>query len=142
MSIEQQFLLLLYLCVFGLVIGLIFDFFKAWAKVFDFSRKIVFWMDFLFCLLFALILFYLLLLANRGEVRFYTFLALAGGIILYYGFASPYLHAHFLVFFQAIKLFKAKISKIVRSWQDLVNKKRIVYRGYYDGWKRFFRKED
>ena len=142
MPIEQQFRLFLYVCAFGLVAGLIFDFFKAWGKVFNFSRRAVFLVDFNFCLLFALTLFCLLLHTNRGEVRFYTFMALAIGILLYYGFGSPYLYQSFLVFFQAVKSLGEKIAKTVCSWQELVIKKRTIYRSYYARWKRFFRKED
>lgn len=142
MSVGQQFLFLLYLCMFGLAVGIILDFFKAWVKVYDFSRKAVFWVDFLFCLLFAFLLFYLLLIINRGEVRFYTFLALLSGIIIYFNFGSSYLHSNFLVFFRAIKFISEKINNTICSWQDLLNKKRIIYRDRYHRWKRFFRKEE
>lgn len=142
MSIGQQFLFLLYLCVFGLVVGITLDFFKAWVKVYDFPRKIVFIVDFLFWLLLAFLLFYLLLIINRGEVRLYTFLALLSGIILYFNFGSPYLHNRYLSFFRTIKYISEKITKTVRSWQDLLSKKRTVYKCRYNRWKSNFRKED
>jgi spore cortex biosynthesis protein YabQ len=142
MSIGQQFLFLLYLGVFGLAVGIILDFFKAWMKVFNFSRKTVFFMDFLFCLLFAFLLFHLLLIINRGEVRLYTFLALLTGIILYYNFGSPFLHNCFLRFFRTTKKIIERITKTVLSWQDLLNKKRTIYKDRYNRWKSSFRKEE
>ena len=136
MPVEQQFLFLLYLGVFGLVIGMVFDFYLAWARVFNFSRKKIFLLDFLFCLFCAFIFFYLLFTTNRGLVRLYTFLASACGLVLYLYFGHPRLYSLFLTFFRSVKLCSEKIIKTVNFWQDLLNKKRTVYRGYYDGWKK------
>lgn len=142
MSIEQQFRLFLYLCAFGLTAGFFFDFFKAWSKVFNFSRKTTFLVDFCFCLISALSFFYLLLCTNRGEIRFYTFTALLIGVLLYYNFGSTYFYKEFLALFQNIKCFGKNISKKARSWQESIRKRRTVYKDRLACWKRFFRKED
>lgn len=144
MSIEQQFSLFLYLCILGLITGFVFDFYKAWSKAFHFSRRAIFLVDLCFCLFLALALFCLLLHANRGEVRLYTFMALLIGILSYFNFISPYLYPKYIALSQNIKSFKKRIMKRVRFWQESVNKKRTLYRerGYCARLKRMFRKED
>jgi len=142
MSIEQQISLFLYLCILGLVTGFVFDLYRAWIKVFHLSRKKIFFVDLCSCLFLSLVMFYLLLHANRGEVRLYTFMALLIGILLYFNFISPCLYPKLIALSQSIKLSKKGAAKRVRLWQESVNKKGILYRGCYARLKRIFRKED
>ncbi len=126
MPIEQQLWLFLYLCILGLIGGLIFDFFKAWRITYNISRRATVFLDLTICLFLALSFYYLLLCSNRGEVRFYSFIALLVGIILYFAFGSSFLLRKFMALFQTLKILEKKIAKTIRSWQELVNKNRTI----------------
>lgn len=124
-TVEQQFIVLLDLCAAGVLIGMVFDFFKAAGKVFYFPRKVTFITDLLVCLLVALTVFQLLFLTNWGEVRLYVFLALLLGLVFYYLLLSRYLSPLFTTFFKNIKNVALKIAKASRVMQDYFHRRRI-----------------
>jgi spore cortex biosynthesis protein YabQ len=140
-TVEQQFIVFLYLSTAGVMIGVVFDFVKAWGKIFHFSRKTFFAIDLFICLAATLIVYQVLFLTNWGEVRFYVFLALLLGLILYYVLFSRYLYNFFLKFFKTIKKFILKILKVNKALQDYLNKKRINCMESYKNFKKFLRKE-
>ncbi|RJX28857.1 MAG: hypothetical protein C4554_01940 [Dethiobacter sp.] len=140
-TVEQQFMVFLYLSTAGIIIGIVFDFVKAWGKTFDFSRKTFFAIDLFLCLAATFSVFQVLFVTNWGEVRFYVFLALLLGMILYYLLFSRYLYKFFLMFFKIIKKFVLKMIKINMALQDYLNKKRIKCLESYKKLKRFLGKE-
>lgn len=139
-TVEQQLFVLLYLSVTGVLIGLLFDFFKAWGRIFHFSRKIVFATDLFICVAAALIVFQLLFMTNWGEVRLFVFLALLLGLLVYYILLSRYLYHHFFIFFESIKDIIVKISKIKKFMQEYLQKRRINYRQRIKRFKKLFEK--
>ena len=79
-SQEEIFLLFF---IIGIIIGLIFDFFKVLRKSFKTTDIITFVEDLLFlCISGGLVVFSIIKL-NGGEVRFYLFLGIFFGVLIY-----------------------------------------------------------
>ncbi|NMB40633.1 MAG: hypothetical protein GX996_01690 [Firmicutes bacterium] len=141
-TIEQQFVVLLFLGAAGVAVGAVFDFSKAGGAVFHISRRMLFFADLFTCLVAALAIFQLLFLTNWGEVRLYVFLALSLGLILYYAFLSRHLYRSFLSFFQGIMYIILKILKTRMFMQDYLNKQRIHYKRFINRLKEFSKREN
>lgn len=129
-SIEQQFSVFLNFCLIGMIIGFVFELFRAFGKVFQFRRRAFFFVDLFLCLLATFYICFALFLWNYGEVRFYIFLALILGMILYYLIISRYIYKYLILTF-----------KFVRSMQDFINEKRIICIRLCYGLKKYFLKE-
>ena len=67
----------------GIVISIAFDIFRILRKSFKTSDVITVLEDIVFWILTGLFLIYIILRFNYGEIRFYSFLALILGIIIY-----------------------------------------------------------
>ncbi|UNC90710.1 spore cortex biosynthesis protein YabQ [Candidatus Contubernalis alkaliaceticus] len=90
MTVGNQFADLFFLICIGFISGFIFDFYhilKKYIRVTPWLRLIL---DFSLWLIITMITAFLLLLVNWGEVRLYIFLAMGGGLILYYVLFSPF----------------------------------------------------
>ncbi|HHT47352.1 MAG TPA: hypothetical protein GX004_08760 [Firmicutes bacterium] len=122
LSVEQQLLIFIYFNVIGLLTGLVFDFFKAFANVFRFSRRIIFLLDLFLCLLAAFIVYYELYLLNYGEARLFVFLALLIGLLFYYLVFSRFISRNLLEIFRTFKLFFCKIQKFFYTVQDFARR--------------------
>jgi spore cortex biosynthesis protein YabQ len=92
MSLTTQFFTMLSMIGIGGWLGATFD---TYARLWNRSKKarwIVFISDVLFWIVQALLTFYVLLLVNNGEIRFYIFLALLCGYAAYQSlFKTTYL---------------------------------------------------
>lgn len=122
LPVEQQLFVFLYFYVAGILAGFVFDFFKALVKTFRFSRKVIFLLDLLLCLLGALIIFFILYLTNYGEVRFFIFLALMFGIFFYYIICSSFIYKQISLLFGILRIFILRIKKIFKILQDFASK--------------------
>ena len=122
LPVEQQLLVFLYFNAAGLMTGLVFDFFKAFAKVFSFSKKMVFFLDLILCLLASFIVYYILFLLNYGEVRLFVFLALLFGMLFYYLVISGFMYRNLLVIFKALRSIIFKILKLLNILQDFIRR--------------------
>ncbi len=92
MSLTTQFYTMLAMVGMGSWIGVALDTYGRFLKRPLRARWVVFINDFMFWVVQGLILFYLLLLVNEGEVRIYIFLALLCGYAAYQGlFKQMYL---------------------------------------------------
>ena len=120
LPVEQQLMVFLYFYAAGLITGLVFDFFKAFAKVFNFSKRIVFFLDLILCLLASFIVYYVLFLLNYGEVRLFVFLALLSGLLFYYLIISGFIYRNLLVIFRALRSIIYKILKLFNILQDFI----------------------
>ncbi|MGI6319339.1 MAG: spore cortex biosynthesis protein YabQ [Dethiobacteria bacterium] len=120
LPVEQQLMVFLYFYAAGLITGLVFDFFKASAKVFNFSKRIVFFLDLILCLLASFIVYYVLFLLNYGEVRLFVFLALLSGLLFYYLIISGFIYRNLLVIFRALRSIIYKILKLFNILQDFI----------------------
>lgn len=79
-SQEQIFMLFF---IIGLIIGIIFDFFRAIRKNFKASDIITLIEDIIFLGITALLIIFCIIRINGGEVRFYIFLGIFFGILIY-----------------------------------------------------------
>ncbi len=79
-SQEEVFLLFF---IIGIIIGLIFDFFKVLRKSFKTKDIVTFIEDLLFLLISGTLIVLGIIKLNSGEVRFYLFLGMFFGILIY-----------------------------------------------------------
>lgn len=79
-SQEQIFILFF---VIGLIISIIFDFFRAIRKNFKSSDFVTLIEDIVFLGITSFLIIFSIIKINGGEVRFYIFLAIFFGILLY-----------------------------------------------------------
>lgn len=79
-SQEEVFLLFF---IIGIIIGLIFDFFKVLRKSFRTKDIITFIEDLFFLLISGTLIIFGIIKLNSGEVRFYLFLGMFFGVLIY-----------------------------------------------------------
>lgn len=89
--INNQALLFCVFTINGLLIGLLFDFFRILRKSFKTSDIITYIEDILFWILTGIILLYSIFTFNNGEIRFYMFLGVILGCIIYMLLFSRYI---------------------------------------------------
>lgn len=79
-SQEEIFLLFF---IIGIIIGLIFDFFKVLRKSFKTRDIVTFVEDLLFLAISGVLIIFSIIKLNGGEVRFYLFLGIFFGVLIY-----------------------------------------------------------
>ncbi len=79
-SQEEVFLLFF---IIGIIIGLVFDFFKVLRKSFKTKDIVTFIEDLLFLLISGTLIVLGIIKLNSGEVRFYLFLGMFFGVLIY-----------------------------------------------------------
>ena len=80
LSQEQTFILFF---IIGIIIGLLFDFFRVIRKNFKTSDFITLMEDIAFLILTSFLIIFSIIRINGGEVRFYLFLGIFFGILIY-----------------------------------------------------------
>ena len=75
----------------GIVIGLLFDLYRVLRSNFKIVKKISFLFDAIFWLLITIVIFTTINLLERFDLRYYHFVALFLGFILYYNTISKYI---------------------------------------------------
>lgn len=75
----------------GIVIGLLFDFFRIARKVFSTNDMITYIQDILFWILTGAIVLYSIFVFNNGELRLFMFLGILFGAFVYMVFVSSYI---------------------------------------------------
>ncbi len=104
----------------GIVIGLLFDLYRALRSNFKIVKKISFLFDAIFWLLITIVIFTTINLLEKFDLRYYHFVALFLGFILYYNTISKYI---FTVFNKLISfitcLFKKTVHYIVGFLNNL-----------------------
>lgn len=83
MTLSTQFLTMISMIGMGSLFGAMFDTYQRFLKRPKRKQWIVFINDILFWIIQALLVFYTLFLVNRGEIRFYIFIALICGFAVY-----------------------------------------------------------
>lgn len=99
---SQGYLFLIFILV-GIIIGLLFDFFRILRRTFKTSDFITYIQDILFWLLSGIILIYSIFIFNNGELRAYIFLSIFIGIITYMLTISKYFINLNVIILTAIK---------------------------------------
>lgn len=89
--VSNQAYLFLVFMVNGIVIGLLFDFFRISRKVFDTNDIITYMEDILFWILAGATVLYSIFTFNNGEMRLFMFLAILLGAFAYMILISSYI---------------------------------------------------
>lgn len=109
MVTNQVFLSFIFI-VNGIVIGLLFDFFRILRKTFKTKDIVTYIQDILFWILTGIILLYSIFTFNNGEIRLFMFLAIMIGISIYMLIFSSYI---IKINVTIINLIKNIISKVL-----------------------------
>lgn len=88
--VTNQAYLFLVFTINGVIIGLLFDIFRILRKSFKTSDTITYFQDILFWILTGLILLYSIFNFSNGEIRFYMFLGVFFGCLIYMLLFSKY----------------------------------------------------
>lgn len=89
--INNQAQLFLVFIINGIIIGILFDFFRILRKSFKTNDFATYIEDFLFWILTGLSILFTLFKFNNGEIRLYMFFAIAIGTLLYMLILSTYI---------------------------------------------------
>lgn len=87
---NQAYLFLIFI-VNGILIGLLFDFFRIARKVFQTSDIVTYIEDILFWILAGFIMLYSIFVFNNGELRLFMFLGIILGAFIYMILISSYI---------------------------------------------------
>lgn len=90
MVTNQAYLFFIFI-INGILIGLLFDFFRISRKVFKTNDAITYIEDILFWILAGVIVLYSIFVFNNGELRLFMFLGLILGAFIYMLFVSSYI---------------------------------------------------
>lgn len=108
--IYNQAQLFLIFIITGIMIGILFDFFRILRKSFKTNDLVTYFEDFIFWILTGFCILYTIFTFNNGEIRLYMFLAITIGIIVYMIIFSSYV---IKINVYIIKLIKQIIEKII-----------------------------
>ena len=111
--IENQAFIFMVFIINGILIGLLFDFFRIMRRTFKTNNIITYIEDFIFWILTGLILLYSIFTFNNGEIRIYMFLGVLLGITLYMLSISSYVIKINVKIINFIKMIIAKIIEII-----------------------------
>lgn len=118
MVTNQAYLFLIFM-VNGIIIGILFDFFRILRKSFKTADLITYIEDILFWILTGIILLYSIFVFSNGEIRLFMFLAVILGTIIYMLIASKYvikINVTIITFVKKILLVPINfIAKILRK---------------------------
>lgn len=109
MVTNQAYLFLIF-TINGIIIGLLFDIFRILRRSFKTSDIITYMQDVLFWILTGFILLYSIFVFSNGEIRFYMFLAVFLGSLIYMLIFSKYFIE---INVKIILIFKNVIEKIL-----------------------------
>ena len=90
MVTNQVYLFLIFI-INGILIGLLFDFFRISRKVISTNDFITYLEDILFWILTGFIILYSIFIFNNGELRLFVFLGILMGVLFYMFFMSSYI---------------------------------------------------
>ena len=89
MITNQAYIFLIFIII-GMIIGILFDFFRILRKTINTKDFITYIEDIIFCVLTGIILLYSIFIFNSGEIRIYIFVGLLFGILIYMLSISKY----------------------------------------------------
>lgn len=105
----------------GILIGLLFDIFRILRKSFKTSDIITYTEDLIFWILTGLLLLYSIFTFSNGDVRFYMFLAVFCGCLIYMLLFSKYfININVKIILIIKKIIKAIISIIILPLKILI----------------------
>ncbi len=125
MKIEEETLIFLNFIALGIVIGIIFDFFRAIRKVKKYNLRDIYLQDITFFLIVGIVTAIMLIYNLEYSLRLYLFLSLFLGIVIYTSTISRYILKIFIIF---IKTIKATISFIILPLCIIKEVNSIIYK--------------
>lgn len=113
--------------IIGCLLGFIFDFFRAIRKSIKNSNIATYIEDIIYVIISFMIIVSALQILNDGELRFYIFLGIFIGVILYFIFISKYvIKIESWIISNIVKLFKKILFFIKNCFNEIVKKRRIL----------------
>lgn len=121
-DIYSQLFLFFVFFVVGVVTALMFDTFRATGKV-AFSGMFFFVLkDILFWIITTFLIFFICLKYNDGEIRFFMFLAVVLGALVYFKTVSKYVVAFLCLIIEFVKKIIFLVLKLMFMPLRLINK--------------------
>lgn len=111
--IENQAILFIIFLLNGIIIAFLFDIFRILRKSFKTSDIVTYIEDILFWILTGLIIIYSIFTFNNGEIRFFMFIAILIGSILYLLYLSSYVIKINVTILLFVKKIVLKIFSII-----------------------------
>ena len=111
--INNQALLFLIFSLNGVIIGLLFDFFRILRKSFKTSNLVTYFQDVLFWILTGISIIYFMYNFSDGTIRLFMIIGLIIGFMLYLFTISAYIIKILVFTIELIKLFIIRIIKII-----------------------------
>lgn len=112
MITNQAFLFLVFV-VIGLIIGLLFDIFRILRISFKTKDVVTYIEDILFWIITGILVLYSIFIFNNGEIRFFIFIGIAIGVILYIMLFSSYIIKYSVYIINFIKKVTGIIFNII-----------------------------
>ena len=112
MITNQAYLFLIFI-LNGIIIGLLFDFFRILRKTFKTKDLVTYIEDLLFWIFTGFILLYSIFTFNNGEIRLFMFIVVILGTIIYLIFVSSYIIKINVAIISFLKNIITKIAKII-----------------------------
>ena len=112
MITNQAYTFIIFILI-GMIIGILFDFFRILRKTIKTKDFVTYIEDILFCMLTGIILIYSIFIFNSGEIRIYLFIGLLFGIIIYMLSISKYFVNINVFLLNKIISFTKRIIKIL-----------------------------
>lgn len=121
MVTNQAFLFLIFI-LNGIIIGLLFDFFRILRISFKTKNYITYIEDIIFWILTGLIVLYSIFTFNNGEIRFFIFIGLFLGIILYISLLSNSIIKSSVFIIEKVRNIFKKIRNIIKVPLNFIKK--------------------
>jgi spore cortex biosynthesis protein YabQ len=125
-SLRLQFFTFLNMVIIGILVGVIFDFYRVLRWQTNPKKFTTDVFDLLFAIIVTIIIFIALVYSNGGVIRIYVFLGVILGQIIYYWLFSYYIILLFAKFIEFIYFIFCKIKDFTLSIYN--NIKKIIIR--------------
>lgn len=89
MTLQEQFTTITYMIFAGIYLGMTLETYRRFSPIWKHRKVLVYCLEVCFWLIQTFILFYLLYLANYGELRLYVFIACLLGFSIYKALLAP-----------------------------------------------------
>lgn len=117
MAINQAYIFLIF-TIEGIIIGLLFDFFRILRKSFKTSNILTYIEDILFWTITGIIMMYTIYIYCNGEIRWYMFIGIGIGVTIYILTVSKYV---IKVTVKIINIFKKIIIIILKPLKQIID---------------------
>lgn len=97
MELKEETVTFFVFIIVGIIIGIIFDFFRSLRKVKKYKEKYVYFQDIMFFLIIGIVLSSVLIYKLQSELRLYLIFAVLLGIVIYISTISVYMLNFFVM---------------------------------------------